>query len=386
MRLWNSFSGLAAVVVVSSLALHACSSSDTAATSSGSDGSGAGVGAVGSGGSITVGSGGSGTGGEEECAETSSKAEEGLAPADIIIAVDTSGSMDAEAQWTQQSMNAMVTTIINSGIDAHVIMISNAEICVPAPLGSGSCPADENLPNYRHVDQSVGSSDALEKILTTYDQYKDSLRPGALKTIVVVSDDDSNLSASAFKSQLLALDPSFKDFKFDAIVSFEDPFSCASSCFANSCQNCGDCCPGCMPLSAAEGTVYKDLVSMTGGVQGDLCAQDFAPVFQDMATSVVQDASIDCVYDIPDPGPGEQIDIGKVNVDYKSGPNANPQTILHVPGGLADCGSQGGWYYDHPATPTKIFLCPATCAAVQGNTGGEVVVKFGCATLVADPK
>lgn len=385
MVLSNSIAGLASAVLVCCLPIYACSSADNVAgTSVNGSGGATAVGAVGSGGSLAVGS--SGSGGEDACAETSSKADEGLAPADIIIAVDTSGSMSEEAQWTQQSMNAMVTTIVNSGIDAHVIMISDTAICVPASLGSGNCPDDESLPNYRHVNQTVNSTDALEKILSTYDQYKDSLRPGALKTIVVVSDDDSNLSAADFQSQLLALDPSFKDFKFDAIVSFEDPISCASSCFGQACQNCGKCCPSCKPLSAAEGTVYKNLVSMTGGVQGDLCAQDFAPVFQDMATAVVKDAAIDCIYDIPAAGPDEQIDFSKVNVDYKSSPNASPQTIYYVPGGLPDCSSNGGWYYDDPGMPTKILLCPATCAAAQGNADAEMIVKFGCETLVADPK
>lgn len=344
---------------------------------------GAGTG-IGVGGIDPAGSGGAG--GREECAETSAEATDGIAPADIIIAVDTSGSMDEEAQWTQQNMNAMVTAIVQSGIDAHVVMISSNDICVPAPLGSGMCPADENLPAYRHVPQSIGSTDALEKILQTYPQWQPSLRANATKTIVVISDDNSNLGASSFMNQLVALDASFMGFKLDAIVSYEDPTACLAACLPNFCQGCGKCCSTCpQPLSASQGSVYQELVMLTGGVSGDLCDQNFAPVFQDMATAVVQGAQIACVYDIPDPM-GDPIDFDKVNVEYVPGPSQPGNPIYYVPGGIADCGPMGGWYYDDPVNPSQILLCDDTCNAVQGNPDGQINVKFGCETLVGPPR
>jgi hypothetical protein len=304
-----------------------------------------------------------GSGGGESCAETAAEATTGLAPADIIVAVDTSGSMSAEAQWTQDNMNVMVNAIVGSGVDAHLVMISDSDICVPGPLGSGSCPADESLPAYRHVPVGVGSTNALQIILDTYDQWKDSLRPSASKTIVVVSDDDSNLGASSFTSQLIALDATFQGYKFDAIVSSAPPFL-----------------PGpCFVLSADTGQVYIDLVNQTQGVFGDLCSQNFAPVFQDMATAVVNSSQIPCIYDIPDSG--SEIDFGKVNVEYTADANGMPEGIFNVPG-AADCDASGGWYYDAPANPTQILLCPTTCTAVQSSSDGSVSVKFGCATKI----
>ena len=326
-----------------------------ASTSSGMGGAGAGIGSSSSG---QVGG---------NCAEASSEAFDGEAPADIIIAVDTSGSMDLEAQWTQQNMNEMVNIIAGSGIDAHVVMISSTEICVPAPLGSGSCPNDENLPGYRHVQMPVGSNDSLQKILATYPDWKDSLRQAATKTFFVVSDDDSDLGAGGFTGELLALDPSFQGFKFDAIVSSIDPWIPNTQCWL---------------LSAAEGKVYKDLVAQTGGVMGDLCLQDFTPVFQDVATTVIQNSQIDCVYDIPPPAEGETIDFDLVNVQFQGTPGEEPTTIPYVPGGRGACGPDGGWYYDEPTHPTQIIFCDATCSAVQGLSEGKVTVVFGCATVI----
>jgi hypothetical protein len=281
--------------------------------------------------------------------------------------------MSQEAAWTQASLPSFVQTITASGIDAHVILIADKGMCVPQPLGSGTCGCpggDELLPNYRHTCVHVGSNDALQRILDAYPQYKDSLRPNATKTIAVISDDDSSLGAGQFLQQMAALDPLFQKLKFDAIVSSAGPLDFGGKCFL---------------LSAAEGKTYKTLVGQTGGVMGDLCEQKFDPVFQDMATSVIDDSQISCEYEIPKPPDGEVINFEKVNVHYLPNPNAQPQTIYYVPGGAAACGAKGGWYYDNPNQPTKIFLCPQTCDAVQGSMDGRVDVLFGCDTEVITP-
>jgi hypothetical protein len=181
------------------------------------------------------------------------------------------------------------------------------------------------------------------------------------------------------------------DFKFHAIVApyeISNPIVCFG-CSPPNCASCDPCCGVnsdlgfvCNPLPADEGTVYKQLVQQTMGTLGDLCTQNFQPVFQAMATAVVANAQVPCVYDIPpDPG-GQMIDFGKVNVSYKSDPSAPEETFPNVPGGAPDCGSNGGWYYDDPQSPTKIILCPTTCEHVQGGAMGSVSVKFGCATIV----
>lgn len=109
-------------------------------------------------------------------------------------------------------------------------MIADASMCIPAPLGSGTCSgADERLPGYRHVVQVVGSENPLSVILDTYPQWKDSLRANATKTVAVVTDDDSKMDGAAFTSGLAALDPTFARFKFDAIVGLQGPDECIDS-------------------------------------------------------------------------------------------------------------------------------------------------------------
>lgn len=395
---------IVAMLSLGALLGNACSASGKAST----DGVGGGVGPSGPGagaGSGTGGSGGepifsngsstTGTGQEEDsgsCVSIGSEAQSQIQPADIIIAVDTSGSMDEESGQVQQNLNNFATIITNSGIDVHVILIADGSVCIPPPLGAGPCGgADEKLPNYRHVVTGVGSTDALQIILSTYPQWKSSLRANATKTIAVVTDDDSDMGAAAFTSALLAIDPpTFQGFKFDGIVSSMSPDSCIfGGCIFNCVACANPCCDKlafCSPLSAAEGTVYKQLVMQTNGVLGDLCAQNFAPVFADMATSVVQSSQLSCEYDIPAPPDGGVLDPTKVNVAYTPGGSSVSQPILYVPGGLADCGQLGGFYYDNPQSPTKIIICPSTCAAIQSDPNGKIEVLFGCQTQIKPPE
>ncbi len=308
-----------------------------------------------------------GTGGltqDGACATTSVEGTLDFAPADIIFAVDTSGSMSQEQQWAQQQMPNFVNAITASGIDVHVVLIAGTDMCVPAPLGSGTCNGtDTKLPNYLHVNVGVGSNDALNKFITTFPQWRSMLRPNSVKSFVVVSDDDAtdgpNNSAAAFTASVNALDPTLiqPGWKFHGIVSSAGPFSGA-----------------CFLLSAAEGKVYKNLIAQTGGVFGDLCAQNFAPVFTQLATSVVNSAPLGCDIAMPTTDAGI-IDPDEVKIELTLPPNP-PQLINNVTN-AGNCGG-GGWYYDNPGAPTQIKLCQSTCDAANAVANPKVNVLLGC--------
>ena len=311
-----------------------------------------------------------GLSGDGACANTSVQGTLELAPADIIIAVDNSGSMGAEAGFVQANMNSFSNQIIASGIDVHVVLISSYPgngngICIAPPLGGGGCPtADNNLPVFRHVNNSVGSSNGLQVILNTFPQWSASLRPNAQRHVVIVTDDNSSLGATSFDTQLKALDPGFANYKFHAIYSFTDPdiFTCITG---------GDVCCG---LSDGEGTVYRALVGLTMGVEGNLCQQNFAPVFNQLATSVVNNSPLQC--DIPMP----TTDAGIINPDdvqiELTLPPAGPQILNNV-GSAGGCGG-GGWFYDNPTSPSQISLCPETCTAANAVSNPSVTVLLGC--------
>lgn len=315
------------------------------------------------------------TGGE--CASVSEMANVGLQPADIIIVVDNSGSMSAEAGFVQANMNAFSSQIFLANIDARVILISaddtdEAGICVSQPMGSGACPQDDNPPDYIHIADGVGSNNALDKILQHYDTYAMHLRPTASKHILVVSDDDADMDSVTFDTMFKALDPSHADYTFHAIASPEDE---VLACLAMT---------SCCLQSAALSEEYIELTNLTGGIFGNLCEQDFQPVFDQLSTAVISGATLACEYDIPPPPEGEEFDPDLVNVEFDDGQGGS-LSIGRVDS-PAECPNVvDGWYYDDPANPTSIIVCPQTCDTIQGFAMAAVEIQFGCATVDAPP-
>ncbi len=308
----------------------------------------------------------------DSCAEVKVEAENIKQPADIIFVIDNSGSMDFEEAAVQSNMNDFSNKIVASGIDAHVVLLSNYNICIEPPLGTGLCPGDSKLPEFLHVDVSIGSNDPLSKLIEKKPDWEASMRPDGFKHVVIVSDDDSDLAAGTFNDMFKAFGPEYTNYKLHAIVGlwdFEDFGKCA-----------GD--PFCCATIAAEGEEYKDLTGATGGVLGALCdngKQDFGALFDTLSMQVVQDAKIACEWVIPDPM-GMDIDFNKVNVDYNDG--MNPALPIPKVDDMAACMDLQAWYYDDPMNPTKIFACPALCTKIQGNPMAQVDVKFGCESIV----
>jgi hypothetical protein len=84
--------------------------------------------------------------------------------------------------------------------------------------------------------------------------------------------------------------------------------------------------------------------------------------------------SVGCQIPIPT---GAKADPTKVNV-YFTAEGGVPVIIGNVKS-AADCLGQKAWYYDDPAAPTKILLCPAACDLVT-NQKGKIDVEVGCET------
>jgi hypothetical protein len=308
--------------------------------------------------------GAAGTGGRmvtDDCAASMATATDmtTIVPADIIFAIDSSRSMNDEIVFVQTFMNEFSAQITAAGIDARVILLgAPSAICIGAPLGSGNCPDDSNLPSYVHVDQAVDSNDGLNVIIESYPNWSQHLRPEASKSFVIVSDDDATdepyNSADLFMTALTALDPvMFEKFTFNGVYCF------------TACEQ-----------AAAVGNVFIDLVAATQGVGGDLCLQDFQPVFDRLAEQIVMTsgAEITCEWPFPAPPAGQSFATDLVAVDRTV---AGAKTPLVRVNSELDCAA-GGFYFDSLFNPTKLIACPSTCTELQGQVGGQVDVTFGC--------
>lgn len=317
----------------------------------------------------TAGAAGSSSGGQagsrmvmEECAASMAQATDmtSVVPADIIFAIDSSRSMDQEIEFVQTYMNEFSQQIADAGVDARVILIGEPmAICIGAPLGSGTCPDDANPPAYIHVPTPVGSRDGLNIIIDSYADWSMHLRPGATKSFVIVSDDDAtdppNNSAATFAANLTALDPvMFEKWSFNGVYCFTE------------CDQ-----------AAAIGQVYVDLVAETEGVGGDLCLQDFQPVFDRLAEQIITTSGteITCEWTLPAAPTGKSFTRELVTATRGSDGGA---TLPLTQVASADACAAGGWYFDSLLNPSKILACPSTCTELQGQTGGRVDVTFGC--------
>lgn len=306
-----------------------------------------------------------GPGGDEECASQVTPAENKKQPADIIVIVDNSGSMDFEAVSVQDNLNTFSQQIIDSMIDVRVLLVSSYPgdgngICIDPPLGSGGCnDNDTNAPLFTHLDVRVASNDALEILLDQQPLWGPVLRPDAALHFMVVSDDESDLGALDFDTALKALSPTYALYKLHGIV-------CTTEC----------------EETAAIGQVYMTLGQLTGGIISDLCLQDFQPVFDQLATEVISGAQIACEWDVPAPPDGEDFDPSKVNVEFDDGQGGGFE-IGYVES-EAECANViDGWYYDNPAAPTKILACPQTCQKIQGVDTAVINISLGCDTVPA---
>jgi len=106
---------------------------------------------------------------------------------------------------------------------------------------------------------------------------------------------------------------------------------------------------------------------------------DGTAVFDRLREHITETAPLPCDYAIPDPPMDEELDYMRVNVQYTPGSGGPTRTLPYVETETS-CSGTGGWYYDDPAAPTDIHLCPSSCTLVGMDTDGSVSIALGCAT------
>ena len=89
--------------------------------------------------------------------------------------------------------------------------------------------------------------------------------------------------------------------------------------------------------------------------------------------------ALPCEFQMPEKVATGEIDTTLVNMTFTPSLGGSASTILQNPG----CNGGSGWYYDNPAQPTKILLCPSTCSMVRADYGAAIDILLGCKTEVA---
>ena len=114
--------------------------------------------------------------------------------------------------------------------------------------------------------------------------------------------------------------------------------------------------------------------------QDDVAAQFVA------ALNSVRSHGLSCEFQIPESQTGEDLDYGKVNVEFTPNAGDDSETIPYVGDDASECGEEGGWYY-YPSrsNPLTIRTCDTTCDRLTTSATGNVAIEVGCKTIVIDP-
>lgn len=101
------------------------------------------------------------------------------------------------------------------------------------------------------------------------------------------------------------------------------------------------------------------------------------------ALAQIQDSVfISCEYSIPIPQSGDQLNPELVQVTFDDG-LGNVSPVPKVADVAACDTAATGWYYDNPAAPTSILLCPTDCSTVtDAPSGAKVEILYGCSEQV----
>jgi hypothetical protein len=95
------------------------------------------------------------------------------------------------------------------------------------------------------------------------------------------------------------------------------------------------------------------------------------------------DAAIPCEFGLPQAPSGQMLAYDEVNITYANSA-CEPTSYVYVEA-EEQCDAGGGWYYDDPAAPQRILLCPSSCDQVSAP-GGQLLFTVGCATRVSAPR
>jgi hypothetical protein len=136
------------------------------------------------------------------------------------------------------------------------------------------------------------------------------------------------------------------------------------------------------------GSQERDMnqIAREGGTERGIFVADGANTEQDLleALGAIRGQVLDCDFAMPKPQPGVDVNINAINVNYTNG-SGTLSTLAQV-GGADACATTAGWYYDDPAVPTQIILCPAACDTVTADAAAKLDILLGCPTTTTVPK
>lgn len=404
---------LEGALLVSAACLAACGAG---ADDLGSGGAGASNGPGSGGGTTSFNEGGEGAGFNEGasdgdgggCAGETHNAEK--VPLDMYLMLDQSGSMSdppASGSGTRwEAVEAAISAFVAQGESAGIgvgiqyfplqsgASCNVAQCMTDVECGVGCGPCMQVAPNFPGFCAGFGQSDSCEAIDYATPDVEIGVLPGNAAAILTSMSAHGPTGGTPTSAALQgavdhATEWAAQNVGHAVIVVLAtdgDPATCDTN-LANinaiAAAGASSTPPILTFVIGVGGSVaaLNGIAAAGGTTQAFMIDQDpnAQQAFLD-ALNAIQGTAIPCAYLIPLPDGGETINFNQINVYYT--PSGGSETVVPRVDSAASCPADGlGWYYDDPAMPTQILLCPSTCTTVSADIDGEVKVVVGCETI-----
>ncbi|MBM4361400.1 MAG: VWA domain-containing protein [Deltaproteobacteria bacterium] len=341
--------------------------------------------------------GGGGLGGGAACVSDTVRGE-GLA-ADLYIMNDQSQSMSCALpsggdRWG--AMKSALTTFVNAEETAG-LRVGIQYFGLGG--GQGSCNSDDYVQPDVEIGPLPGNARPIERSLERHAPSTYTPTPAAIEGAVRHARDWAVANPDRVVSVLLATDgqPNLCGDDRDRIGSvariaraaFEGTPSIPVYVIGIVGGSAATGGPGCDLDPAPPNKPDLDRVANAGGtgeaIIVDATAGDTTTQFLAALNRVRGAAVVPCVYLVPQRTELGEVDPTRVNLTLTPD-GEEPQGLLQATSEQTCSVKRGGWYYDDPANPSRITLCPASCDIVKSDPRAQVDVLIGCKTEVIPPE
>lgn len=200
-------------------------------------------------------------------------------PVDVIIALDTSGSMVQEKVALENNMQTFLDSLTQLNIDANITMMAK-KTNASDPYMYGYILNMQNNGNLAVLDQYIHSNDAIGQLTKFFSGslgYPKPLRDKSLTEAIIVSDDNglNDPSAPYLTTGNTANEfrgPAGRDVRVSAVVGLKPGID----------PNNADC------EIAARGEEHIALAQKTGGDVIDLCTKDWSGLLKNLSNNIAQ--------------------------------------------------------------------------------------------------
>jgi hypothetical protein len=283
----------------------------------------------------------------------------GAAAVDLVVAVDTSGSMmpaglDAAADF----LGRLEYRLVERGVDYHLIVLAE--------------PDSLRLTTDAGVSRAViGSNDGLDVLLRTAREnapgWLQFTRPEAVLKLVLITDDRPwNRQAAQTLSSRLAATLPMRSPSFNIVGGFDAPTINPLLWPGDpvSTQRCAGTMNGAPLVGMDHGLAYQQVAVETGGFRASICVAESRARMIDVLSGVL-DSAPRCEWSL-----NPQVRVRELRAKDHDG-----NSMYLIPErGPEQCRNLQRSYY---LAPPMLVLCPATCTELT-QRATELSVDVDC--------